>query len=79
MAENIAFEIPAMTELADAADGSMRDALSLLDPGDCFCREQLRLNDVRSMLGNVEQGLYLPPVSALGRSRWPTITGRRHY
>jgi DNA polymerase-3 subunit gamma/tau len=54
-AENITFEIPALTQLAEAADGSMRDALSLLDQAIAFCREQITTIDVRSMLGNVEQ------------------------
>jgi DNA polymerase-3 subunit gamma/tau len=54
-AENITFEVPALAQLADAADGSMRDALSLLDQAIAFCREQITVDEVRNMLGNVEQ------------------------
>src|SRR5476649_109474 len=40
-AENIAVEIPGLEQLAQAADGSMRDALSLLDQAIAFCRDNI--------------------------------------
>ncbi|MES2217869.1 MAG: DNA polymerase III subunit gamma/tau [Pseudomonadota bacterium] len=72
-AENIAFEIPALAQLADAADGSMRDALSLLDQAIAFCREQITVDDVRSMLGNVEQDYIYRLLGALADQDGPQL------
>ncbi len=52
-AEETAFEVPALVRLARAADGSMRDALSLLDQAIAFTGGQVRDADVISMLGAV--------------------------
>ncbi len=54
-AENIAYELPALEQLAHAADGSLRDALSLLDQAIAYCNNSLLADDVRRMLGQVEQ------------------------
>ncbi len=54
-AENIAFEPAALKHLARAADGSMRDALSLLDQAIAFGGGQLKETDVKQMLGTIEQ------------------------
>ena len=54
-AENIQFEPPALKHLARAADGSMRDALSLLDQAIAFGGGQLNEADVKQMLGTIEQ------------------------
>lgn len=53
--ENISFEAPALQLLAEAADGSLRDALSLLDQTIAFCREKITTADTRQMLGSVDQ------------------------
>jgi DNA polymerase-3 subunit gamma/tau len=53
--ENIAFEASALPLLADAADGSLRDALSLLDQAIAFCGEKITLRETQQMLGSVEQ------------------------
>lgn len=53
-AENIAFEAPALSLLAEAADGSLRDALSLLDQAIAFCGETISLHETQNMLGNIE-------------------------
>ncbi|MEJ2360249.1 MAG: DNA polymerase III subunit gamma/tau [Gammaproteobacteria bacterium] len=53
-AENIEFEPPALKHLARAADGSMRDALSLLDQAIAFGSGQLNEADVKQMLGTIE-------------------------
>jgi DNA polymerase-3 subunit gamma/tau len=55
-AEDIEFEPAALKHLARAADGSMRDALSLLDQAIAFGGGQLGENDVKQMLGTIEQG-----------------------
>jgi len=52
--ENIDFEAPALTKLAYAAEGSMRDALSLLDQAIAFGGGQVKRSEVLEMLGSIE-------------------------
>ncbi len=52
--ESAPFETPALRLLARAADGSMRDSLSLLDQAIAFGAGQVREADVRAMLGALE-------------------------
>jgi len=52
--EGIEFEAPALSLLARAADGSMRDSLSLLDQAIAFGGGRVAEADVRSMLGALE-------------------------
>jgi len=52
-AEGIAFEAPALQLLAQAADGSLRDALSLLDQLLAFGNGAAREAEARAMLGTV--------------------------
>ncbi|MEC7378387.1 MAG: DNA polymerase III subunit gamma/tau C-terminal domain-containing protein, partial [Pseudomonadota bacterium] len=54
-AENIPFEEPALWLLARAADGSMRDALSLTDQAIAFGNQKLAASDVSNMLGTIDQ------------------------
>ncbi|HEV2111296.1 MAG TPA: DNA polymerase III subunit gamma/tau, partial [Gammaproteobacteria bacterium] len=54
-AEKIPFEAPAVGLLAHAADGSLRDALSLLDQAIAFGGGEVKDADVRSMLGTIER------------------------
>ncbi|MGD8640409.1 MAG: DNA polymerase III subunit gamma/tau [Gammaproteobacteria bacterium] len=54
-AENIAAETAAVALIADAADGSMRDGLSLLDQAIAFGGGDLKEDDVRAMLGSVDK------------------------
>ncbi len=53
--EGIEFDTPALGLIARVADGSMRDALSLLDQAIAFGGGSLCESDVRSMLGSIEQ------------------------
>lgn len=53
--ENIAFELPAIKLLARAADGSMRDGLSLLDQAIVYGSGSVNHADVIGMLGTVAQ------------------------
>ena len=53
--EGISYESVALTELARAADGSMRDALSLMDQAIAFADGQVNERDVRAMLGTIER------------------------
>ena len=52
-AESVEFEPGALGELARAADGSMRDGLSLLDQAIAFGGGVVKVSDVRAMLGVV--------------------------
>ncbi len=54
-AEGAAFEGPAVSLLARAADGSLRDALSLLDQMLAFGAGRVIEEDARSMLGTVDR------------------------
>jgi len=54
-AEGAAFEGPAVSLLARAADGSLRDALSLLDQMLAFGAGRVIETDARSMLGTVDR------------------------
>jgi DNA polymerase-3 subunit gamma/tau len=53
--ENIEFELPALTEIARAADGSMRDALSLLDQAISFGAGSVTTEHIHDMLGSISQ------------------------
>lgn len=53
--ESLTFETAALLQLARAADGSMRDALSLLDQAIAFSNGNVNDKDVRLMLGSIEQ------------------------
>jgi DNA polymerase-3 subunit gamma/tau len=55
-AESIAGEPAALAELARAADGSLRDGLSLLDQAIAYGAGSVKASDVRTMLGTIERG-----------------------
>jgi DNA polymerase-3 subunit gamma/tau len=57
--EQIEFEPPALQLLAQAADGSLRDALSLLDQAIAYGGGRLSQNDVSTMLGTLDQNVVL--------------------
>ncbi|MEC8955583.1 MAG: DNA polymerase III subunit gamma/tau, partial [Pseudomonadota bacterium] len=52
--EKIAFEDKALAKLARAADGSLRDALSLLDQAIAYCGGTLNDKDILTMLGTID-------------------------
>ena len=54
-AEKISFEAPALRLIAQAADGSMRDALSLLDQLIAFGGGKVEEAAARSMLGTIDR------------------------
>jgi len=64
-AETISNEQPALEKLAKAADGSMRDALSLLDQAIAYGQGTVTKNDVNNMLGSMAQEDLLPLLDAL--------------
>lgn len=63
--EQIAFEDPALQLIARAANGSMRDALSLTDQAIAYGNQSVRESDVRSMLGAIDQSYLYDLLRAL--------------
>jgi DNA polymerase-3 subunit gamma/tau len=63
--EKIQFERSALMLVARKADGSMRDALSLLDQVFSFCHESLTEKEVRSVLGLVGLDIYNSVMDAI--------------
>jgi len=63
--ESIQFEDKALTSIARAADGSMRDALSLLDQAISFGSGTVTLDEVSHMLGAIEQPQLMQILTAL--------------
>jgi DNA polymerase-3 subunit gamma/tau len=63
--ESITAEPDALAKLAKAADGSMRDALTLLDQAIAFGKGIISSNDVQTMLGSVAKDDLLPLLTAL--------------
>ncbi|MEE9342311.1 MAG: DNA polymerase III subunit gamma/tau C-terminal domain-containing protein, partial [Gammaproteobacteria bacterium] len=66
--ESISFESPALKLIAGAADGSMRDALSLLDQGIAFGGGSVIEESIRSMLGSIEQHKIIAVLDALANN-----------
>ncbi|HET8789975.1 MAG TPA: DNA polymerase III subunit gamma/tau [Modicisalibacter sp.] len=64
-AEQVPFEETALWLLGKAADGSMRDALSLTDQAIAFGQGQVNRSDVAAMLGTLDQRHLLALVEAL--------------
>jgi DNA polymerase-3 subunit gamma/tau len=74
-AEEIPFEEPALWLLARAADGSMRDALSLTDQAIAFGDQKLAASDVSNMLGTIDQRDIERIVNALVEGDGPALLG----
>jgi DNA polymerase-3 subunit gamma/tau len=53
--EQVPAEPAALRQLALSAQGSMRDALSLLDQAIAFCAGDLHAKEVQAMLGNIDR------------------------
>lgn len=65
--EKIPFEVNALIPLAHAANGSMRDALSLLDQAIAYGGQAVKFADVNSMLGTVPQSFVFIIIKALAQ------------
>ncbi|SAK86990.1 DNA polymerase III subunits gamma and tau [Caballeronia temeraria] len=63
--ENISFESQALRLLSRAADGSMRDALSLTDQAIAYSANQVTEEAVRGMLGALDQSYLIRLIDAL--------------
>jgi DNA polymerase-3 subunit gamma/tau len=72
-AEHIEYEDLAIVELARAADGSLRDGLSLLDQAIAYGGGSLKADEVRAMLGSVERGQVLGLLDALAEGDGQTL------
>ncbi|MBK4991476.1 DNA polymerase III subunit gamma/tau [Pseudomonas sp. S36] len=64
-AENVPFEPDALWLLGRAADGSMRDAMSLTDQAIAFGEGKVLAADVRAMLGSLDHGQVYDVLQAL--------------
>ncbi|MEJ2141878.1 MAG: DNA polymerase III subunit gamma/tau [Gammaproteobacteria bacterium] len=71
--EGIDFEVAGLAQLARAADGSMRDALSLLDQAIAFGGGQVNDVEVRSMLGTLDRGQVQKLLTALADGQASTV------
>ncbi|MHB8746531.1 MAG: DNA polymerase III subunit gamma/tau, partial [Gammaproteobacteria bacterium] len=74
--EGVEHEAIALTLLARGADGSVRDALSLLDQAIAFGSGKVLADDVRSMLGTIEQTHIHDLIGALAEHDAATVLAR---
>src|ERR1700737_1583267 len=72
-AENLSFEPAAIALLARAAEGSMRDALSLMDQLIAFGGGAINEVDARAMLGTIDRGHVGRIIEALSRGDGPAL------
>lgn len=63
--DSMTYEQGALQEIARAADGSMRDALSLLDQGIAYCNEDIKISAIQQMLGTIGRGKVVDLIEAL--------------
>lgn len=63
--ESIQFEPQALHSLALAANGSVRDALSLLDQAIAFSQSNITTEDINAMLGNIDANKIFALLQAL--------------
>jgi DNA polymerase-3 subunit gamma/tau len=73
--ENIEAEAEALTVLSRAADGSMRDGLSLLDQAIAFGGGKLAMSDLEKMLGLVDHEHVSSMIQALASADAPSLLG----
>jgi DNA polymerase-3 subunit gamma/tau len=74
-AEGMSYEESALRLLARAADGSMRDALSLLDQAIAFGAGHVEENDVREMLGTIDHHVVQRLLQALSAGDGRALLG----
>jgi DNA polymerase-3 subunit gamma/tau len=72
-AEGVRAESPALTRIARAAAGSMRDALSLLDQALAFGNDALREGEVAEMLGTIDRSRVLALLERLVDGDAPSL------
>ncbi|MBT8420966.1 MAG: DNA polymerase III subunit gamma/tau [Gammaproteobacteria bacterium] len=75
-AEGIPVEEGVTRLISAAADGSMRDALSLLDQTVSYCGDALHLSDVKTMLGTVDRAHIQVLLGALAKGDGNALMAR---
>lgn len=65
--ENVTMEDESVKAIAQKADGSMRDALSILDQVISFCEEPIRYEEVVSVLGLIPNNLFFELTDAISQ------------
>jgi len=73
--EMVGFEEPGLWLLGNAADGSMRDALSLTDQAIAFGSGKVLEADVRAMLGTIDQRVVYDLLAALAEADGAALLG----
>ncbi|AIY40978.1 DNA polymerase III subunits gamma and tau [Collimonas arenae] len=71
--EKIEFETPALRLLAQGAQGSMRDALSLTDQAIAYAAGKVTLEAVQGMLGALDQSYLIRVLDALAQKDGPGL------
>ncbi len=71
--ESMAHDKPALDLIARAADGSVRDSLSLVEQAAAFGGGEVRANDVESMLGRVSTDRLIELISTLAEGDAKTL------
>ena len=66
--EQIKYELPALQHLARAADGSIRDSLSLLDQAIAYGNNNITTAEVNTMLGSIETTHLISILKALAEN-----------
>ncbi|WP_221794856.1 DNA polymerase III subunit gamma/tau [Oceanobacter mangrovi] len=72
-AEDVGYELPALWQLGRAAQGSMRDALSLTDQAIAFGEGTVLEQQVTSMLGTMDRGRLFRLAEVLARANPPEV------
>ena len=65
--EKILFDKESFAKIADKADGSMRDALSILDQMICVCNNEINIQQVSMSLGIVDDQNFMKILSLIGK------------
>jgi len=71
--EGIEYEKPALLQIAEGADGSMRDALSLLDQAIAYGAGRLTDAEVRAMLGTIDRSYVFKVLQGLADQDSATV------
>ncbi len=67
--ENINYDLESLNKIAIKADGSMRDALSILDQIICICNNSISVDEVTSILGIVNEDSFFTILSSIGNRK----------
>lgn len=76
--EGVSYEESAVTQLARAAEGSMRDALSLMDQAISYGNGQLQAKEVHDMLGSIDDRYIIAIIDALAAGNGQAILENVH-